>query len=87
MASEISTIKEALEDIKAGKMIVVVDDETRENEGDIIMAAEKVNAEAVKGADYETATRKIWRMRGPVAEAILKKRASFDPEYLGLAAP
>jgi 3,4-dihydroxy 2-butanone 4-phosphate synthase/GTP cyclohydrolase II len=40
-------IKEALEDIKAGKMIVVVDDETRENEGDIIMAAEKVNAEAV----------------------------------------
>ena len=47
MASEISTIKEALEDIRAGKMIVVVDDETRENEGDIIMAAEKVNAEAV----------------------------------------
>jgi len=47
VASEISTIEEALEDIRAGKMIVVVDDETRENEGDIIMAAEKVNAEAV----------------------------------------
>ena len=47
MASEISTIKEALEDIRAGKMIVVVDDETRENEGDIIMAAEKVNAEVI----------------------------------------
>ncbi len=47
MTGEISTIKEALDDIKAGKMIVVVDDETRENEGDIIMAAEKVNAEAV----------------------------------------
>ena len=47
MTGEISTIEEALEDIRAGKMIVVVDDETRENEGDIIMAAEKVNAEAV----------------------------------------
>lgn len=47
MTGEISTIKEALEDIKAGKMVVVVDDETRENEGDIIMAAEKVNAEVV----------------------------------------
>jgi len=46
-----------------------------------------VNQESVKGADYETATRKIWRMRGPVAEAILKKRAAFDPEYLGLALP
>jgi len=46
-----------------------------------------VDDEAVKGADYETATRKIWRMRGPAAEAILKKRAKFDPEYLGLALP
>ena len=32
----------------------------------------------------EAATRKIWRMRGPVAESILFKRAAFDPEYLGL---
>jgi 3,4-dihydroxy 2-butanone 4-phosphate synthase/GTP cyclohydrolase II len=47
VTGEISTIEEALEDIRAGKMIVVVDDETRENEGDIIMAAEKVNADAV----------------------------------------
>jgi len=47
----------------------------------------EVDAEAVRGADYETATRKIWRMRGPVAEAILHKRAVFDPEYLGLALP
>ncbi|MCK4549017.1 MAG: bifunctional 3,4-dihydroxy-2-butanone-4-phosphate synthase/GTP cyclohydrolase II [Candidatus Krumholzibacteria bacterium] len=47
MVKDISTVEEALADIKAGKMIVVVDDETRENEGDIIMAAEKVDAEAV----------------------------------------
>lgn len=37
-----NTIDEALEDLKAGKMIVVSDDESRENEGDLIMAAEKV---------------------------------------------
>jgi 3,4-dihydroxy 2-butanone 4-phosphate synthase/GTP cyclohydrolase II len=47
VVKDISTVKEALEDIKAGKMVIVIDDETRENEGDIIMAAEKVDAEAV----------------------------------------
>jgi 3,4-dihydroxy 2-butanone 4-phosphate synthase / GTP cyclohydrolase II len=35
-----STIEEALEDIVAGKMVVVVDDEDRENEGDLVMAAQ-----------------------------------------------
>ena len=47
----------------------------------------EVDSEAVRGADYEAATRKIWRMRGPVAESILFKRCAFDPEYLGLALP
>ncbi|MDD3642238.1 MAG: bifunctional 3,4-dihydroxy-2-butanone-4-phosphate synthase/GTP cyclohydrolase II [Candidatus Krumholzibacteria bacterium] len=42
-----NTIDEALDQIRAGRMVVVVDDETRENEGDVIMAAEKVDAEAV----------------------------------------
>ena len=42
-----NTIKEALEDIKNGKVIVVVDDEDRENEGDVLMAAEKVTPEAI----------------------------------------
>jgi 3,4-dihydroxy 2-butanone 4-phosphate synthase / GTP cyclohydrolase II len=41
------SIKEAIEDIRAGKMIVVVDDEDRENEGDLLMAAEKVTPAAV----------------------------------------
>ncbi|MBX3119748.1 MAG: bifunctional 3,4-dihydroxy-2-butanone-4-phosphate synthase/GTP cyclohydrolase II [Fimbriimonadaceae bacterium] len=40
-----STIEEALEDIRAGKMIVVVDDPDRENEGDLIMAGEMCTAE------------------------------------------
>ncbi|MBJ7332424.1 MAG: bifunctional 3,4-dihydroxy-2-butanone-4-phosphate synthase/GTP cyclohydrolase II [Solirubrobacteraceae bacterium] len=42
-----STIEEALEDIAAGKMVVVVDDEDRENEGDLVMAAEHVTPEAI----------------------------------------
>ena len=42
-----STIAEALEDIRAGKMVVVVDDEDRENEGDLTIAAEKVTPEAI----------------------------------------
>jgi len=42
-----NAIGEALEDIKAGKMVVVVDDEDRENEGDLLMAAEKVTPEAI----------------------------------------
>lgn len=42
-----NTIEEAIEDIKKGKMIVVVDDEDRENEGDLVMSAEKVTPEAI----------------------------------------
>ncbi|AFD05367.1 bifunctional 3,4-dihydroxy-2-butanone-4-phosphate synthase/GTP cyclohydrolase II [Solitalea canadensis] len=43
----LNTIEEAIEDIKAGKMLIVVDDEDRENEGDFLMAAEKVTPEDI----------------------------------------
>ncbi|RKX59150.1 MAG: 3,4-dihydroxy-2-butanone-4-phosphate synthase, partial [Thermodesulfobacteriota bacterium] len=43
----LSTIEEALEDIRAGKIFILVDDEDRENEGDLTMAAEKVTPEAI----------------------------------------
>jgi len=43
----VSTIKEAIEDIRNGKMIILVDDEDRENEGDLCMAAEFVTPEAI----------------------------------------
>ncbi|MGP1471921.1 MAG: bifunctional 3,4-dihydroxy-2-butanone-4-phosphate synthase/GTP cyclohydrolase II [Schwartzia sp. (in: firmicutes)] len=42
-----STIEEAIEDIRRGKMVVVVDDEERENEGDLILAADHVTPEAI----------------------------------------
>ena len=44
---KLNTIEEAIEDIKQGKIIIVVDDENRENEGDFIAAAEKVTPEMI----------------------------------------
>ena len=43
----LANISEAIEDIRAGKFIIIVDDESRENEGDLAMAAEKVSPEAI----------------------------------------
>ncbi|MGL4761998.1 MAG: bifunctional 3,4-dihydroxy-2-butanone-4-phosphate synthase/GTP cyclohydrolase II [Sarcina sp.] len=42
-----NSIEEAIEDIRSGKIIVVVDDEDRENEGDLVMAADMVTGEAI----------------------------------------
>ncbi len=44
---QFDTIEDAISDIRSGKMVVVVDDEDRENEGDLIMAASKVTAKSV----------------------------------------
>ena len=44
---ELNTIKEAIQDIKDGKIIIVVDDENRENEGDFLAAAEMVTPEMI----------------------------------------
>lgn len=43
----LNTIPEAIEDIKAGRMVIIVDDEGRENEGDLVIAAEKVTPEII----------------------------------------
>jgi 3,4-dihydroxy 2-butanone 4-phosphate synthase/GTP cyclohydrolase II len=43
----VSTIEEALADIRKGKMVILVDDEDRENEGDLCLAAEKVTPQAI----------------------------------------
>mgnify|MGYP000008745160 CR=1 FL=1 len=44
---ELNTIEEAIEDIKNGKIVIVVDDENRENEGDFLVAASKVTPEII----------------------------------------
>jgi len=47
IGSAFSNIEDIIADIKAGKMVIMVDDENRENEGDLIMAAEKVRPEDI----------------------------------------
>lgn len=44
---EFSTVEEAVQDIKDGKMVIVADDEDRENEGDLVCAAEKITPEII----------------------------------------
>src|SRR5438552_9482918 len=44
---DFSSVEEAIADIKAGKLLIVVDDEDRENEGDLTIAAEKITPEAI----------------------------------------
>jgi len=62
----LSSISEAIEDIKAGKFVIIVDDENRENEGDLALAAEKVTAEAI---NFMTL-----RARGLICLPIMGKR-------------
>src|SRR5262245_29867572 len=45
--SAFAPVEQALEDFRAGRMVIIVDDEDRENEGDLAMAAEKVTPEAI----------------------------------------
>ncbi len=47
MGKEFSSIEEAIKDVREGKMIVIVDDEDRENEGDLMIAAEKATPELI----------------------------------------
>ena len=44
---KLNSIEDAIKDFKEGKFVIVVDDEDRENEGDLIIAAEKIDADKV----------------------------------------
>ena len=69
------SIPEAIEDIRNGKMIIVVDDEDRENEGDFLMAADKVTPEAVNIM--------VKYGRGLVCAPITKERAQeLELDYM-----
>ena len=43
----LTTVEKAIEDFRAGRFVIIVDDESRENEGDLAMAAEAVTPEAI----------------------------------------
>ena len=73
--SPFHTIPEAIEDIRDGKIIIVVDDEDRENEGDFLMAADKVTPEAVNIM--------VKHGRGLVCVPITKERAhEMELDYM-----
>ncbi len=65
----IARIEAALEDIRQGKMVILVDDEDRENEGDLTMAAEKVTPEAINFMAKEG--------RGLICLSLTEQRADF----------
>jgi len=70
-----NTIPEAIEDIRNGKIVIVVDDEDRENEGDFLMAADKVTPEAVNIM--------VKHGRGLVCVPITKERANkLELDYM-----
>jgi 3,4-dihydroxy 2-butanone 4-phosphate synthase/GTP cyclohydrolase II len=65
-----SPIEQALADFRAGKMVVLVDDEQRENEGDLVMAAEAVTPEAVNFMIRHACGRLCVAMGKPVADQL-----------------
>ena len=64
MSEQLHSINEVLQDLKAGKPVIIVDDESRENEGDLIIAAEFATQEninfMVKYAYAPRSVRKTW---------------------------
>lgn len=70
-----NTIPEAIEDIRDGKLIIVVDDEDRENEGDFVMAADKVSSDAINTM--------VKHGRGLVCVPITRKKArELDLDFM-----
>ena len=68
ISMSLNTIEEALEDIAKGKVVIVVDDEDRENEGDFVAAAELVSPEMINFMATEG--------RGLICTPILSRRAN-----------
>ena len=67
----ISKIEEIIEDFRQGKMVILMDDEDRENEGDILMAASMVRPEDINVAVIEGASRRIRPLIMSVASTVL----------------
>jgi len=66
---QFAQIKEIIEDIRLGKMVIIVDDEDRENEGDLMMAAEKIKPEDINFM--------LQYARGLICLTLTKKRCKF----------
>src|SRR6476619_1883921 len=69
-ADGVCTIEEALAEMRAGRMIVLVDDEHRENEGDVVVAAEKVTPQAINLMIRHACGRLCLAMSGPMCDRV-----------------
>ena len=67
-----ASIPEAIEDFRRGKILVVVDDEDRENEGDLTIAAEKITPEAINFMATHGRGGLLHLFLGSVAESVLR---------------
>ena len=56
----VATIEEAIEDIRLGKMVILVDDEDRENEGDLTLAAEAATPDFLATSEMSMKNRLTW---------------------------
>ncbi len=81
-----NTIEEAIEEIKAGRMVVVVDDEERENEGDLIMAAEKASPDTVNFmTKYARGMMCVPVEKGRARQLELQPMVEKNTEHMGTA--
>src|SRR5258705_8713344 len=87
MKRPFDTIESVVADLQNGKMVIVVDDADRENEGDLIMAAEKVTAQAVnfmakfgRGLICVPTTEERLKQLG-VEQMVLRNRESFKTDF------
>src|SRR5262249_13025526 len=64
------TIETAIEELRAGRMIVLVDDEHRENEGDVVVAAEKVTPQIINFMIRHACGRLCLAMSGPMCDRV-----------------
>src|SRR5437867_645266 len=86
MSKDFCSIDEALADLRAGKMIVVVDDEHRENEGDLVLAAEKVTPEAINFMLLHGRGVLCLAMSGDICDRVhLEAQASVNTSRMGTA--
>src|SRR6185295_8686928 len=87
MKKKFDSIESVIADIRKGKMVIVVDDADRENEGDLIMAAEKVTPTAVnfmakhgRGLIFVPTSGERLKQLG-VEEMVVKNRESFKTDF------
>ena len=81
-----ATVEEAVADLQAGRMVILVDDPRRENEGDLVMAAEKVSPEGINFMRKEGGGLICLAMEGPLCEQLgLRAQVAENTSSMGTA--